>query len=232
MQKPNWKVMNVKSVRERNADFDKLDAAGKRVAIANDVLTLMEIRVLKARAGTYLSAIIDEFDRRDEGSVLPEETACRACALGSLLFSLENGEAFRRPAHMETHSMYGNYQAAAYHGTFVDLLEYFPLEDLALIEAAFETWGSFQGYWTGEEMSTDKYNSEMRMKYIMQNIVENKGDFNPATIPWLKPSTVTLDAATGKRTYETRASRGMAWALYDKGLISREASEAVEYVTR
>jgi hypothetical protein len=182
----------VRQVRDRERRFQNMNPSQKRVAVAKDVLAMIEARRIRARAGTYLS-----LQRRVKGvkpetevqEILLESPTCTACAVGSIFVctmlrndnltineftgdpTIDRGEMDRDALG----SGDGLYDAVAW---------LFSKGQLALIEAAFEGGyvNCYPDYGSDTEARAEKFHDtytsdEKRLAAIMQNIIDNKGTF-------------------------------------------------------
>ena len=165
-------------------------AAGKRVRIAQDALEQLRLKKLISTPGTYLDFVClnkqDDFgnfedaaDRSVHAVLATKGEACEVCALGSLLVGLsKNNGDFRSAENIKN-----------------DLSKYFSNEQMSLVEAFYENDITFlcSGLdWPEDDLWEDQYSSEplerfqtkypndtKRLKTILENIVENRGEFVP-----------------------------------------------------
>lgn len=162
----------LRKISERNAEFLSMDDAARRVAIAWDVIGQVNGGHLRAKAGTFVHRY------RRFGEVKP---VCEVCALGAVAVSLFNGEVGGGSGRMIRWA----------------LVEYFSVEQLALIESAFEGWdGSvaidayvdYSGFQPHEVAAVEGVDFSLdgpadddrtRLLRIMWNIVRNRGTFVP-----------------------------------------------------
>ena len=159
------------------------NAAEKRVMIAKDVLKLIELGRLKPARMTYLHFPDTAMKPGLFGSVMPidpssdadvdalAQAKCEGCAMGALFLSsllqFRQGPS-RRDYNAEKASTIRRY-----------LLKFFPFQQLRSIEDVFECWSSyvnFPEYGRFLKALPDRYPSTV-LKAIMQNIVDNNGDF-------------------------------------------------------
>lgn len=162
----------LKRIGDRNRRFNKLDAAGKRVAIARDVIAQLKAGKYIATGGQYIGS--NAFNNGDKvvGKV------CTVCALGALAISLTNRvkavsiKTFRRSA-----TSFGE-GGDRYSITSV-LRKYFSIPQLQLIEDIFENWNNYCG---DTALKVEKFMEEYpdedaRLEAIMKNIIRNDGKF-------------------------------------------------------
>ncbi len=177
-----------------NAAFRALDPAKKRVAIARDVLKWLAIG--KLTPGMAYVDIDNWFDPDYEFSRdIVNGGTCQACAVGALfLCAVERGDA-GGTIRSGGNRLHGG-DAPQLHKQLKSIFE---PEQLALIEAAFETKYRFPNVTLqsilGEEAHREcqaaedffgkawdfceSVEREERLPLIMQNIIANKGTFIP-----------------------------------------------------
>lgn len=154
-----------------NALFKKLDPARKRIAIARDVLKWLRIDKIVATQGTYLYPS-DKRMQDVEDSPVVNGDRCGACALGAVFACYAERIGGVDELWWKTSEEMRDI-----------LAPFFDLEQLQLIEAAFERRAGFAA------QSPDKYKAvkfganflsdKARMAGIMENIIANKGTFVP-----------------------------------------------------
>lgn len=169
-----------------------LKGAKGRVAVAQDVLKLLKAKKVKARTGSYLGISTSDYEAtskcKDLRGVLRKIKSCEACALGSMLVSVVRKD----NDFPMTGDTFCDWLSGG--GKILDdeermrkrLGELFSPEQLALIECAFERRDQFAtddsvpseigdavDFGHGYDTATD------RLKAIMQNIIDNKGQFVP-----------------------------------------------------
>lgn len=177
-------------IERENALFRKLSAPRKRVALARDGLAQLASGQLIATTGTWVNIDDDaavpsgtdsDTDLRD---VIGEQT-CETCALGGLfvcavkrvdalkISELENGEYVEySDVGVETEDV------------FAYLRKFFSESQLNAIEAAFEQGnGVASGSYAARSFASDIDDAELRMRLILENIVANKGTFDPSIKP-------------------------------------------------
>jgi hypothetical protein len=207
----------LKKIREhiakRNEAFEAMTPEKKRVTVAKDVLKQLDTGRLKAKHGTFLqlNGNVDAiFKAQDEGEdlavALTQVPTCTACALGALFSCTveradEYGSDIRFSYGLDFKSGGGKY-----------LLQFFDSAQLALIEYAFERGTGYMdegdGWMAGRAsfyLTSDQRNSGLafakgvkgtkRMRLIMENIIANKGTFDPSTGPGAPAKKGTSNAA-------------------------------------
>jgi hypothetical protein len=175
-----------KIVGANNKTFDRLGTAGKRVAIAQDVLLQLATKKLRAETGewgcptTTRGLDILEESTGELQSILTKVKSCNACALGGMLLA---GVRLRNKFDCQSWMGLGFSDIADYLG---DIFEH---DQLVLIEAAFEKRRGedeiedFQDEVDLEALAAwiakAPKGAEPRMKKIMKNIIANNGTFCP-----------------------------------------------------
>ena len=181
----------LKQIQKRNKEFSAADKAGKRVLIAKDVIKLLKADKLTAATGVFIglddqhSTVHEELEATGlREAFLANEVQCEACGLGALMLSctLYNnrctcGDTILKGASIG-HWIDRNYPIKN------GLNKIFSRDQLKLIEQTFE--GGL-GYFN---IDNDYIENARRFYYnhprhkdrllaIMQNIVQNKGEFIP-----------------------------------------------------
>jgi hypothetical protein len=171
----NW----VKTIEESNEAFNKMTKAEKRVTIAKDVIKRVDIGQIDAYS-TFIS-----FDGEvEEGKPLKpffNAIQCSACAKGSLFLSYVG--------RVNKFKKEGSFSMDPYSKEMKKIKQIFSQLQLDMIEIAFEG-GTFS--WTDREKISNKQisksleffknntvGSRLRLKRIMENIIENNGTFKP-----------------------------------------------------
>lgn len=173
----------------KQVPFKQLPKHEQRVAIAKDVIKQLDANIIKAINGAYL--LDSETDMRSWGflssgamgpvKVSPGEP-CQACALGSLFVCAverEEGADYRGiPIKAST----------AQPLIHENLAPYFDKLQLGMIEAAFERSSRYVTEYDPDNQRLgyecvdfgDEYaDPDTRMRAIMQNIIDNEGEFKP-----------------------------------------------------
>lgn len=154
-----------KCIRDRNRRFRSMSKPAQRVIIAKDVLQVLDKNIGSAKSGVYVILSNKAYTRSitDNDTTLLENDKCNVCALGAMFVSLA-----RRDPNIKINSAsYGRYTLETALG------KYFSQHQLDTIEANFENTLN-EGYNTAITKIKD---STLRMKAIMNNIIDNKGTF-------------------------------------------------------
>lgn len=178
-----------------NEAFEKLSPAKKRVSIAQDVLAQIKAKKYFAKQETYVNIVGDKqlddaeshtFEFYDQAyardaqiALVNDELSCNVCALGALITStvkIDDKCSIRELTQIR--------RGRVAHGR---LLKYFGHKQLGLIETAFERDSTFAVEWRCSKPSIKaaldfgkkRVNTTARLKAIMQNIVDNNGQFVP-----------------------------------------------------
>jgi hypothetical protein len=170
----------------------------KAVQVARDVLA--HIRAYIVRTGSYVSGNVlrkdvnKDGDLQDNLDVVAE--SCNVCALGAMLLSKA-----RLYDDVPMRAVLGQAAMSDYVGPYLSITmerqnvvgqleDVFESHQLAMIESAFEMKHMTTLPLTREQanrlydavafgISYAPYHSHTRLKAIMENIIENKGVFNP-----------------------------------------------------
>lgn len=193
-----------KRVRDNNYRFNKMAPNRKRVRIAKDVIEQLDAKKLIAKHGTYLQlssiAAKKKYDIRyfswpdfeDKKSKIAETqisevvsaNSCKVCAIGAVFAS-----AVKRANHCTIGDM--NSDADGLNDDIFMrsyLKSWFSREQLALMEIAFDrTDQSIDGDASGADDDVldaaynfaSKQTAGGRLRAIMQNIIDNDGEFVP-----------------------------------------------------
>lgn len=155
-----------KQVAEANAAFEAMTPEQKRVHIAQDTMQQIQKGWITVQRGTYL-----DWDGGDDYE--PGEE-CRACALGSIFAACIARPELKLKAE-PGYEGDDNEQRVA-------LSPYFSEEQLMLIESAFEmddfTYGD-DGWEDAVDFGRMFNNDKDRLLAILQNIIDNNGEFVP-----------------------------------------------------
>ncbi len=180
--------------------FAKLGNAGKRVAIAKDVILQLNAKKIRAVTGNYLE--LNGVTRKELDNNLGKDLRdflnkrkkpCLACALGSCFVSLTKIEDNFKLK--EKHLVYESIDDDDFRPR---LNRIFGKEQIDMIESAFEisimTNSGVSDNWAPYGERTEEYEAklnqakkfggryrgnESRLIAIMQNIIKNKGEFKP-----------------------------------------------------
>lgn len=165
-------------------DLSEISKAEARVLIAQDVLNQLNLKKIIATSGTYFAFEDVPFDEKDFLHEVLDKTQCQVCALGSLYYSRVQvanetrcdvveriGDYEEDIGDYEEDSVLNNINST--HTIMPDLNQYFDWSALDKIENYFEGW------FEGNTFYSDNPDPEIRMRKIMQNIIDNNGDFKP-----------------------------------------------------
>lgn len=176
------------AIEYRNAKFEKLSPARKRVVIAADVIRQVRAYRYIATKGTYIDPVsfsAEHYDSAVEFARGPD-TVCRVCARGAMflsILSIFNNFTGRIPSYPREEKEQ----------------EFFDKRQTKLIEGAFEGWGRknmteyhnasgeyiFPEYYTVDmepavlSYVNDYPSAEDRLIAIMRNVIKNRGTFIP-----------------------------------------------------
>lgn len=174
--------------------FENMTPAQKRVAIAKDVIKQIEQNRLLIRHDSYWRVLKEEeygrvCDIVNRKLLRAKKTVCRACAAGAVLLT-----GIRLFNKLET----GGFNGDQYER--VQKNEWFTLEQMAMIEGAFESpgarimsrnaitnnqWEACEAFYNNHQFD----NEDDHVTAIMQNIIKNKGEFIPPPVPAISPTT-------------------------------------------
>lgn len=158
-------------------DLSKIPKAEARVLIAQDVLNQLNLKKIIATSGTYFAFEDVPFDEKDFLHEVLDKTQCQVCALGSLYYSRvqvaneTKCDVVERVGDYEEDSVLNSVNNV--HTIMPDLNQYFDWSALDKIENYFEGW------FEGDTFYYANLDPEIRMRKIMQNIIDNNGDFKP-----------------------------------------------------
>ena len=170
-----------KLISDRKRRFNKLTKNQQRVSIARDVIKMLKNKKIKAGSIYFDALKIDpiefaNFPHKDVHLVV-DSTQCKVCALGGMLAATV----------MKVDGMKFNYSQPDIPRNEVikKLKDYFSIEQLDLIESAFECQETDRYYshvsaWGKAVDFGNKFKSKTkRMRMIMENIIRNNGEFKP-----------------------------------------------------
>lgn len=188
---------------KRRSAWDRLSAAGKRVAVAKDVLRQLDAGLFEAHNGIYFEEV--NGPRPDFGCNIKKNHECRACAKGGLMIgwmrlTKREPEVVKLKDHGHWNYEDNGKATVRRRGrSFVremtdqcvtnSLLECFDHRTLNLIESCFENWESscrWARLFEFQELKdAGQYGkvADLRMRGIMGNIIRNKGEFIPKEGP-------------------------------------------------
>ena len=158
-------------------DLSKISKAEARVLIAQDVLNQLNLKKIIATSGTYFAFEDVSFDGEDFLHEVLDKTQCQVCALGSLYYSRVQ---VANETRCDVVERIGGYEEDFVlnsindvHTIMPDLNQYFDWSALDKIENYFEGWLEADTFYNNNP------DPEIRMRKIMQNIIDNNGDFKP-----------------------------------------------------
>lgn len=164
--------------KPKDKPFSRLSQAGKRIAIAKDVIAQIKSKLFNIETGKWARVdIIDDNDMVDKQSLLagglPRKFQCNCCAVGAAFLSsirLFNVASFDADSEVQQFD------------AFNQLATYFDRDQLKMIEEAFELGGGACSTNSRDETVKfgDRYDDETkRALAIFTNIVKNRGTFKP-----------------------------------------------------
>ncbi len=167
----------VKTLEEKNKEFDAMIPCQKRIAIAQDVIAQVRVKRFAATPGTYVrmgAKYEDRITHKDKVEELLEieGVQCNVCAKGALFMAhvMKTGNCDMSDAnHTGTHSI-------AYR-----LKGVFDKDQLDMMESAFERspFGSTSNVHAAVKFGKGYNNPDDRLIAIMENVIANRGDFKP-----------------------------------------------------
>jgi len=153
-------------------EFIKLENFTKeeaRVLIAKDVLMQLDAKKIIATKGSYLEFTDSSWREEDFLHEVMERNICQVCALGSLYYSRVQ---LANETKCDVVNKYNEFGIISNCGVITpDLLQYFERDALRDIEVYFEGW------YGAVKFADENPDPEMRMRKIMQNIIDNNGTF-------------------------------------------------------
>lgn len=167
--------------------FDAQAAADKRVAILRDVIEHLKAEKIVARRCVYLLSPFAGKVLTTEVGLAPDALpVCQACAVGSVFLAcVRRFDALAPDAVGDGEDSEG---MRAY------LSAYFAREQLSMMEAAFECDADFatggngdesvdldEEAWWAEDFGRRFNYDDDRLVAIMENAIENNGEFHPGT---------------------------------------------------
>lgn len=205
--KKAWVTRTNQTNTHNNSAFANLGPAGKRVAIAQDVIKSLKANKISAVTGTWIGLDdVSGFCDLKAGTELQKyfnqpKVTCDVCALGACFVSAvklgNNCKLTKDALDLGGFEFYDPKHdgSADDTGMWKILTRYFPYRQMVLIETAFEEGQGAYGAGNGGhglrllgaelhdravEFGNQYYcDTERRLGAIMQNIVDNKGSFKP-----------------------------------------------------
>lgn len=211
-------AFNRKVVKD-NKKFEAMTPSQKRMQIAQDVLDQLRTKRLVAKNGVWLDTedfLTADVVKKDVElqDLLKKQKSCDACAIGGMFMcAVERADKLKTsellcgmtsetlPAeYVEEESNVVPDPGVHMFDAFSYLKKFFSMEQLRLVELAFETGSggveidskeeesasSFFNYVNDEEDDYENFtlsDSNLRMQLIMENIIAHKGRFNPHKKP-------------------------------------------------
>lgn len=193
-----------------NKKFSKMSMPKKRVQIAKDVLAQLESKRLEPKAGVWILGKDEAQLKVDLNadvqlqSVFKTQEKCVGCALGGIFMCAVERANKLKVCELST-NYYGEWASIEQEqDIFTYLKRYFTPTQLDQIEHAFEAGERYTvDDQEGNEEEDDMYYNDLRfvndisdfsirMRLIMENIIVNKGEFNPLQKPkqvinWITP---------------------------------------------
>lgn len=174
-----------KANTEKNEDFSKMSKLEKRIVLAKDVIAQIEAKRYTARLGTYLDIRDKKVERYTEDSLLDKSKigekniVCEVCAIGSLFVSnaiLSNKKLTDDDDKML--SSLRNIFSKKEMRTLEYLFEGRDIDDMfeAKTHKNIQIKKDIAKYRVGQR------GAEQRLVNIMQNIIDNKGNFKYKSI--------------------------------------------------
>lgn len=185
-------IIKSEMIAVKNEDFGSLTKAEQCVAIAQDVLTQIELKRFVPVTGSYMTMPSNAFEgdrSRDMRDVLRALPVCNVCALGGL-FACAVERADDLPLAEVSFVGYGSTGTLNSKTPFSYLGRFFTQQQLHAIEVAFEGISRPNNAQLGFEERREClsfndriYDRTERMKRIMNNIIANGGTFKPEQKP-------------------------------------------------
>lgn len=183
-------------IKLHNSEFKKMSAAQKRIAIAKDVLASLKAKKYTAKHRTYCAFYFKDKKKVPTGTVELQDvllsknlTSCNVCAMGSVFMakvSLGNSCKIDIPSHFGFTSIENFNNIVGDAEDIVDNMKgIFTEKQLREIEYAFEGEDIINMFddkpLSFHDKMKDFYirnkSADVRLKAIMDNIVENEGTF-------------------------------------------------------
>ena len=180
------------NVLKRQKAFRKLSKDRKRVAIAKDVIAQLKSNKYQASPGDWCfisNVSSDKFDTQSEvrDVINDNDTTCEVCATGGIFAScVRLNDQFKITNNRKPIDNVDNTLGILPQSVLNHTGKFFSKSQIRLIENAFECGnGYFAQYgFNSKDLRAiafgEKFNtSEACMIAIMENIIENKGEFKP-----------------------------------------------------
>lgn len=178
-------------LKRENKKFKTLSKGAQRLQIAQDVLTQLAMRRIRPESNYFslsdgLDEVAAEADQKGlDLSEIVAQTTCHVCGIGSVFVA-----AVQRADKCKLSDMKATGNTRDFETDY--LKRWFSLDQLGLIEAYYECHDSGSQYYS-ESGHDSPFDSEWdvrspihrqkspnkRMKMIMENIISNRGKFDP-----------------------------------------------------
>ena len=169
-------------IEKTNKRFDAANINKQRMMIIEDAIIRIKSKNLKADTGDILD--VNGFGFKFESSlkniINSADNGCRVCAKGALFCSL-----IGRVNQITVGEFADNVNPNSIDSIeMIELQKYFSLEQIDLIETAFEGCSYLEVIEPIENLKAESFHerysdNELRMLAILDNMVENKGIFKP-----------------------------------------------------
>lgn len=191
--------------------FNGLSQKDKIMEVANDVIASIEMKRFRVNVGTFVSFDKTAWDERKEKTDLWSELpalmqSCECCALGACILSFSRFQEEFKPTVVDFEPDYEGdtrLRLITSNWTINRIEALFGMRMTQMVEVAFELG---EGYWLDHKGEDDPEEGEVgcildentfaaavafgkqypdnehRMKAIMANILQNKGDFVPGPL--------------------------------------------------
>jgi hypothetical protein len=183
-------IKRIKDIQDLNKAFEKASPDEKRIIIAKDVIAQLKLKKFIAQTGVYFDAIpesnqnnlLDWYDKFKEKSIKniinEEEVSCKVCGIGGVFASCVRITNNISTSKFKTGSQNDQTIVRKF------LKKYFDIDQLRLIESAFEMSDFDDSNSLGELVQVSirfgkqfNLSSNKRLVAIMKNIIRNKGTF-------------------------------------------------------
>ena len=172
-------------VAKRNAAYERMTPARRRVAVAKDALELLEAGRIEAGHSYFKGPTVQAYqdglsiDLRD--AILATDETCRVCGIGSLFVAMvlqTNGTKVTAVAGRRYREPLRLGEDLDDRDLWDHMADVFDQPQLGLIEAAYEGYAMWDPLTQDGVSAFDVIRSDQeRMRRILQNIVRNEGTF-------------------------------------------------------
>ncbi len=180
------------SIEASNKKFKKMTPAQKRVQIARDVIAQLRAGQFEAQQGVYVDSnfrLKDSDLTKQLSDILPKVPKCTVCGIGSA-FLCAISRADNMTVEDATEGNYGSTVGVEGDTAYDYLRAFFSTKQLNAIENAFEQ----NHYLYGGDFAEDVDDDNERLRLIWENVVVNKGRFNPDRRPVVSYATAGFTA--------------------------------------